>query len=249
MVVDKHTKYVEALPVPAKGGTEAFKYMCAEVVRALNFLGHKEVTLRCDPEPSTLALQSGIRALRTQMGLRTNLEQTGENEHQSDPSEQTVDSIRQMAGTLLSDFEAQTGLKVKTLDPLHAWAWRHAAWILQRYNRNQGATAFERIADRPYVGKVVCFGVAVYVRVKSSVTGKPRWIKALWLGKTAAADLHLVVTSGGFLVTSRSVRRTVSRYDPSLCSALRDFPWMQSGFLAGRLGHARNQKTAAPVEA
>ena len=113
-----------------------------------------------------------------------------------------------MAGTLLSDFEAQTGLKVKTLDPLHAWAWRHAAWILQRYNRNQGTTAFERIAD---MGKVVCFGEAVYVRVKSSVKGKPRWIKALWLGKTAAADLHLVVTSGGFLVTSRSVRRTVSR--------------------------------------
>ena len=244
IMVDKHTKYVEALPVPAKGGTEAFKYMCAEVVRVLNFLGHKEVTLRCDPEPSTLALQSGM----TQMGLRANLEQTGENEHQSNPSEQTVDSIRQMAGTLLSDFEAQTGLKVKTLDPLHAWAWRHAAWILQRYNRNQGTTAFERIADRPYMGKVVCFGEAVYVRVKSSVKGKPRWIKALWLGKTAAADLHLVVTSGGFLVTSRSVRRTVSRYDPSLCSALRDFPWMQSGFLAGR-GHARNQKTAAPVEA
>ena len=68
--------------MPAKGGTEAFKYMCAEVVQVLNFLGHKEVTLHCDPEPSTLALQSGIRALRTQMGLRTNLEQTGENEHQ-----------------------------------------------------------------------------------------------------------------------------------------------------------------------
>ena len=98
---DSHTGAMHAVPTPAKGGPVAFKYLVAEVCRFLNYCGHESVTVRSDGEPACLALQQGIKAFRTKMGLQTHLEQTEPGDHQSNASEQAIDSIRQLAGCIL----------------------------------------------------------------------------------------------------------------------------------------------------
>ncbi|CAE7237703.1 GIP [Symbiodinium sp. CCMP2592] len=240
---DSHTGAMHAVPTPAKGGPVAFKYLVAEVCRFLNYCGHESVTIRSDGEPACLALQQGIKAFRTKMGLRTHLEQTEPGDHQSNASEQAIDSIRQLAGCILDQFEERAQTTVGAMHPVHAYAWRHAAWLHMRMSRHNDLSAFQVINGRPYAGKLVCFGENVYARVKSSVKGKARWCKMLWLGKLPVSDLHFGVTEGGIMLSSRSVRRLPKQYDSSLCAKLRDMPWSQASFLAGQVGQARKQKT------
>ena len=77
------------------------------------------------------------------MKLDTHLKQLEAADHQANPSEQTVDQLRQLTGTLLSQVEAETGQKVSTMSPLHAWAWKHACWLQMRYGRSGFASASE----------------------------------------------------------------------------------------------------------
>ena len=89
----------------------------------------------------------------------------------------------------------------------------------------QNLTPWERVHASPYGGKLVRFAECVLARVNTATKGKPRWLRAMWLGKSDVSDCHLVCTSSGRLaVAARSVRRTTCEYDPILVTALRDTP-------------------------
>ncbi|CAE7194541.1 unnamed protein product [Symbiodinium sp. CCMP2592] len=154
VIKDSHTGAMHAVPTPAKGGPIAFKYLVAEVCRFLNYCGHESVTIRSDGEPACLALQQGIKAFRTKMGLRTHLEQTEPGDHQSNASEQAIDSIRQLAGCILDQFEERAQTTVGAMHPMHGYAWRHAAWLHMRMSRHNDLSAFQVINGRPYAGSV-----------------------------------------------------------------------------------------------
>ena len=243
IVKDSHTSACAAIPTPAKGGPITFRFLVAELCKFIGFCGHSEVTLRSDGEPTCRALQQGVKDLRDKLKLTTHLEQTEKGDHQGNPAEQTVNQVRQLAGTLLSQLEEETGQHISTNSPVHAWAFRHASWLLTRYARTESHSAFELITGRPYLGKLVNFGEVVYARVKSSVKGRPRWVKIMWLGKLAVSDLHFGVSQGGFLISSRSVRRLPKQYDAAFLSCTYDMPWTQASFLAGQSGQVRKQKS------
>ena len=131
------------------------------------------------------------------------------------------------------------------MSPIHAWAWKHAAWLHTRYSRTEAHSPFEIITGRPYLGKIVNFSEVVYARVKSSIKGKAGWIKMMWLGKLGVSDLHFGVTQGGFLISSRSVRRLPTQYDSTFVECVHDMPWTQASFLAGQSGQSRMQKSIA----
>ena len=245
---DSETKWVQAWPVQSKGGTASRNFMAVEVTKLLSYLGHRRVTLRADPEPSCTALANAIQALRHRIGMETHIEQTPVGEHQSNHAEGAIERIRQLVGTILAELEEKLQVKIKTSDPLHHWCWRHAGWILQRFGVTQNLTPWERVHAAPYGGKLVRFAECVLARVKTATKGKPRWLSAMWLGKSDVSDCHLVCTSSGRLVVARSVRRTTCAYDPSLVGALRDTPDQHVSFLAGRVGASRNQLRPKPVE-
>ena len=148
--------------MPSKGGHEALKYATAEICRFLNVLGHTEVTLKSDGEPTCMALKASIKAYRAKLGLRTHLEQPQAGDHQSVPAEQAIEGLRQLAGTLLGEYEKMAGVSVSSLHPLHGWAWRHAGWLQQRYVKHAGLTSFELTTGRPYQGRVVSFGESLW---------------------------------------------------------------------------------------
>ena len=245
---DSQTKWIQAWPVKSKGGTASRNYMASELTKLLSYLGHRSVTIRADPEPACSALAESVKSLRNRIGMETHVEQTPVGEHQANYSENAVEKIRQHVGTILSELEERLKISIKTFDPLHQWCWRHSSWLLQRFNVMQNLTAWERLHETPYRGKIVKFGECVLARVKSATKGKPRWLRALWLGKSDIADTHLVVTSSGRLVSARSVRRTAIEYDAGLCSVLRDTPDQHASFLAGRVGMSRKQVTPCGVD-
>ena len=235
----------QAWPVPAKGGNLQLRYMTAELTRWIAALGHSEVTLRSDPEPVCLSLQRLIQAQRLRLGLRTHLEQTEPDDHAANSAEPAVETLRQLSNTLLSELEASADVKVGSLDAMHAWSFRHAGFLQQRFTRSQGQTPFELSCGRPYQGKLVCLGETVYGRLKSAVKGQPRWVLGLWLGKLGCSDGHIVFTASGHFLACRSIRRLPQRYLRSgdLMAKLRDHPYSQAAFLAGQMGQRRPQKT------
>ena len=90
---------------------------------------------------------------------------------------------------LLQQYEDGAQVRVQGLAPMHSWAWKHAAFLLNRYNAPDGQTAFERAFLMPYGGCIVQFGEAVFARVqqrskaladqagqqRSSWSGDSRW--------------------------------------------------------------------------
>ena len=245
---DEHTKWIQAWSVPSKGGTTARNFMATELTRLSAYLGHREITIRADPEPSCTALADSVQALRSRIGMKTHVEQTPVGEHQSNFSEGAVERIRQHVGTMLAEVEQKLGTAIKTGDPIHSWAWRHSSWVLQRFAVAEGLTAYERVHQAPYTGKIVRFCECVLARVRGAEKGKPRWQRALWLGKSDVSDCHLVCTAAGKLLSVRSIRRTAMEYDSTLLAALRDTPDQQVSFLAGKVGSSRKQISPKAVE-
>ena len=77
VLADRHTSWRESIPCRTKA---ADSYIVAEVVRLLSYLGHGEICLKSDAEPTCKALQSKIQATRAKLGLRTVLEYVPEEE-------------------------------------------------------------------------------------------------------------------------------------------------------------------------
>ncbi|CAE7239270.1 unnamed protein product [Symbiodinium sp. CCMP2592] len=229
-VKDRATGWREAIPTKRKGGPESTKFLTSEIVRLCNVLGYNDVTIRCDPEPSCKTLQQEVQKARGRLGQRTRLEQSGEEEKASNgAAEEAVESTRQQACVLLSAYEHNTGKQVGSLHPLHAWAARHGSWLMNRYvvARDQ-QTPFECTFQSPYTGKLVEFGECVMAMCRTAMTNKPvkgsaKWVRSLWLGKANASDGHLVVTAGGKLLITRSIRRTPERWDSSLHDCIKAF--------------------------
>ena len=245
-LADRHTGWREAIPCRTKA---ADSYIVTEVVRLLSYLGHGEICLKSDAEPTCKALQTKIQVTRAKLGLRTVLEYVPEEEKASNgAAEQAVETCRQHGNILLAEYEKATNKRVSTTHPLHSWAMRHGCWLVNRYHVQGGATPFEAAFQKPYDGKIVCFGEAVLGLVRTTIKGAAKWLRGLWLGKAVNNDAHLICTVGGKLVLCRSIRRTVNRFDPELRDVVKDFPWQHPGFVAGSGGRVKLQKSGRPVE-
>ena len=171
----------------------------------MSFLKHKEAHLRCDPENVCLALQQEVARSRARIGVKTLREQSPEGEHASNGGAETaVNTCRLQANVILSAYESGSGLMVSTGHPLHSWATRHSSWLLNRYGPRPGGTAaFENAAGHPCGGKVVQPAQCVLCLCKNAVRpvkGTPKWIEAMWLGKSGSSDQHICITKGGRLV-------------------------------------------------
>ena len=66
VVHDSTTHAVRAFPIKQKH--ESLHHMAAEVTRFAVFLGHHEISLRCDAEPVLLKLQGMIQRIRLKQG-------------------------------------------------------------------------------------------------------------------------------------------------------------------------------------
>ena len=114
-------------------------------------------------------------------------------------------STLSVAGSILSFYEHKSGQKVSSQHPLHSWALRHAAFVLDRFQiRPGGLTAFEAALGRPYKGAVIPYGEMLLV--PQGANGKPRFVQGQVLGKVMSSDQWIGCTSAGRLVLARSAR-------------------------------------------
>ena len=198
---DSQSGAVHCVPVHHKGQT---KYMCQEILRFIAFLGYGDVTIRCDQEHSTLAIQRLVQRARQRLNLKTVIEDAKVGDHGGNAAvEKAIDRIRRQASVYLHALTSKIGFDVKPQHPLFAWAFVHASWTLTRFSVRAGTTPFEVVSGHAYQSKVCPYGCPVMVFVGDTVKqkGDARWQRGIFLTKTWSNDMYLVAVGGSLRVS------------------------------------------------
>ena len=204
-----------AIPTPQKGG-KPLNYIVAEVVRFIVQTNHKEISLRCDCEPATLAILDSVKKTCRNLGIITHHEPTRVGDHQANgAAEVAVKLIRAQANVFFSAIEKER-CEGRTIvgcnQTVYAWAVLHACWIHNRFSVTNGSTPFELCSGRMYTGKLARYGERVFGFLKTDLKGKPQWRPGIWLGKTTQNDTRIIAVADGVFVTW-SIRRLTSAFD------------------------------------
>eukprot|EP00435_Cladocopium_sp_Y103_P056888 s567_g19.t1 len=244
---DRSTKMVAAIPTPQKAG-KYLQYLTTEVVRFIMQTQHKEIGIKCDREPSILAVADAVRKTCKNFGIVTYDEAVPVGDHQANgAAEVTVQILRQKAGLWLQQIEDNvSGGKTlfSSLHPIYAWALIHAGWTQNRFVVNGGQTPYERANDRCYSGKLCMFGEDVlgYLRLDK---GGPKWRHGIWLGKVASGDMHVIGTAEGIFLT-RSVCRNAVPFNLNRFGDIEHYPW-EFGLAAMGNKLIHNKRVSKPV--
>ena len=98
---DSSTKMMHAVPTPANGG-RSLPYLTQELCRFISWLGHQEVCLRTDNEPSAVSLLESCRKALKGLGVHTTVELVVPgNKEGNGAAEVTVQVIRNQANLLV----------------------------------------------------------------------------------------------------------------------------------------------------
>ena len=168
VVVDDWTKAVLAVPVSAKGGPTMMKHMKEAVVQFCSQIGYTNMNFRGDNESAAKSLKDSVQKARGVMGLGTILQDTKSYIHQSNGlAERTVQTTRRQANTFLDELREKTKLDIPHTHPIFGWAFRHAAWVLNRFSKIASLgnrTPRELVTGKPYKGEMVNFDAVIYVK-------------------------------------------------------------------------------------
>ena len=119
-------------------------------------LGHTEVGLYADNEPTMRALLRILLNSRHALGLRTRIYTTRVKDSAGNSlAENAIQRIRGLAGTLMESLMKKVGLRFNSNHALWSWAARHGA-------------SFELTQGKSYESPLVPFGCPVYARQRQS---------------------------------------------------------------------------------
>ena len=163
------------------------------------------------------------------MGLGIILQDTKSYIHQSNGlAERTVQTTRRQANTFLDELREKTKLDIPHTHPIFGWAFRHAAWVLNRFSKIAALgnrTPHELTTGKPHKGEMVNFGAVIYVKRlhPKKKKGEKVWNPGVFLGKTEN-DLFITHHPDG-VHTSRSARAVGEPYSSEKVAAVDYFPW------------------------
>ena len=193
---DSHSGSVGCIPLRGKNDS---KHAVREMVKYLQYLGHGDICLMCDQEPSALAVQSLLQRTWQRMGFRVVIENAKVLDHGGNAwAEKSIDRIRSTAGVLIQQLEMNIGHEIPAKHPLFSWAFCHASWLIDRFVSKANVTAYELIRGHSYRGKLCQFGepLMCYVADTTKRKGDARWRQGVFLGKSVTNDMYLVHCEG-----------------------------------------------------
>jgi hypothetical protein len=166
--------------------------------RFVMYCGHSEIGLRCDGEPSTLALLEAVQKALAALNVVVHSEPTPVGDHQANgTAEAMVRVLRAKANLLVQQIEESTGCPGPTFGCLHpAYSWAHScSLVTQSLNFDStpclNTNGFLEL-EGSTVAKVALFGECVLGFLRTSLKGRPQWTRGIWLSKTTSNDCHII---------------------------------------------------------
>jgi len=216
VMVHSVTNFVGCVPVRPKSQTNL---TVGELLQFTQVLGHVECTYLCDNEPAALQVHRLVVLARKAMGLPTKDKSPAAYSHGNALCENSIARIRSLAGSLMHRVQQKLSVEFDTNSGLWSWAFRHAAWLLNRFSVVHGTTPFELAYGKVYKGRLVEFGEPAFSYVHTTHKGNPPRKKVLVLGKAEGQDIYVVFTGRG-VMQSRSIRRIATDWKAHLGSCV-----------------------------
>jgi len=138
---------------------------------------------------------------------------------------------------LLAQLEFDLGYSIPINHALSTWAFKHSAWIINRFIGRSGQTPYFLVHGHDYTGKCCPYGevVMAYVADDRRQKGSARWAPMVFLGKTEN-DMFIVGLDKSLRVT-RSIKRIFTDMTAHLgvYQTFNVTSWMIEGTLGTRL--------------
>ena len=99
--------------------------MVRELLQFTQVLGHGECVYLCDSEPAARQLQKLAVRARQALGLPTRDKNPAAYSHGNSLCENTIQRIRDLAGTLMHRLQDKLSTELSTDNGLWSWAMRH----------------------------------------------------------------------------------------------------------------------------
>jgi hypothetical protein len=242
VMVDSSTGYVHAAPLRSRN---QWDLMVRELLGFAGLVGHAEFVSMCDNEAALRQLQRMAVNARLSLGLATRATTPPPYSHGNSLVENAIGRIRPLAGTLIHYLSEQVGVEFSTNSPWWSWAFRHACWLINRFNANKGATAYELLYNKEYAGSIYNFGEPVFGFVKVSGEGTAKWTRMIFLGKSDPKDTCIFYNGSGLVIT-RSIRRIsiVWRRRLPFYMNFKGWSWQYKTGVGGRVVLTKNQAQA-----
>lgn len=242
VMVDSSTGYVHAAPLRSKN---QWDLMVRELLGFAGLVGHAELVFMCDNELTLRQLQRMAVNARLSLGLATRATTPPLYSHGNSLFENAIGRIRPPAGTLMHYLSEHVGVEFSTNSPWWSWAFRHACWLMNRFNANKGVAAYELLHSKEYAGSICNFGEPVFGFGKVSGKGTAKWTRMVFLGKSDPQDTYILYNGSGLVIT-RSIRRisTVWRRHLPFYMNFKCWSWQYKTGVGGRFVLSKNQPQA-----
>ena len=238
---DRGTGMFIACSVPAKNFEK--NYVVKSLRSFVAQLGHIQVTIRSDGEPSILQINHELRDEINKMRGK-DAESKAHSEQAPRYSAQSMGAVGAAQKTLKGDFltmrsDLENKIQQKITPAMNIWPWmiRHAAWVRGRFGiKANMRTAYEDAYGSQYTGQILPFGEVVLFKVPHSASGRKvggrqlkgdsSWERGVFLGKVNESDEFLVGNTKG-AHSVRTVRRLEEklRWDKEAIMTMRGVPW------------------------
>ena len=239
--VDCGSGMMTAMSLPAKNFE--IKYVVKTLKSFISQLGHVQLAIRTDGEPTILqvaeALRDELNATKLKDTiLRTYIEKAPRYSSQS--MGQVGARQAMLKGdclTLRSTLEDLTGKEIHPGKTIWPWLVRHASWTRSRFGvKANRRTAYEDAFGHSYSSALVPFGEVVLFKMPSSAAGRTSqkrmlkgdfsWEKGMFVGKSNDSDEYLLATKKG-VHTARTVRRLREelRNPKEMIEDIKGVPW------------------------
>ena len=227
--IDSWSRSIACIPTATKG-KGLIEHIGEGVTYMSTQLQYQTINLKADNEGTMKKLKQIILKQRSALGLGTTLQDAVSGQKETNGmAERAIQTVRRQDLTLIQGLQEQAKVLIAHTHPLFSWAFRHAAWILNRYHRHSatGMTPYEFVAGRPYEGTLCQFGESLMVLVNRTGVnvkkGDPQWLRGVFLGKT---DNNLFITwHMDGIKTSRSVKRCPHHFDLEALTSVGIHTW------------------------
>ena len=248
--VDTSSGMTTAISLPAKNWEMG--YVVRTLKSFIGQLGHVNVALRTDGEPTVVQMAEQLRDELNKTRLkdavvRAYTERTPRYSPQSlghVGARQAL--IKGDTLTMKSKLEEDYKKSFTPKDTIWPWMVRHAAWVRSRFGlKANRRTAYEDAFGTSYMSAIVPFGEVVLFKMPASASGRKTqggrqlkgdfsWEKGVFLGKTNESDEFLLGTRRG-VHTARTVKRLREelRISEELVAEMKGVPW-NTGTAIGR---------------
>ena len=217
----------------------ALEWIVKRVVRDLGILGWSKVVLKCDQEPSIVALQNAVIAERSGQVVAAGApgpeatipENSKAYDHQSNGlAERGVQEVQGIARTVKHHIEYKLGITINYDHPIIAWMTEHVSTLFNRYTVGRdGRTPYERLKGKQSSIRMPPFAEKVLYKFQGEISHmpklEPRWSEGVFLGVNGRTDEYIIGTPTG-TVKARSIQRVPDseKWDRKAVEGVKYFP-------------------------